>query len=92
MANETHEIIIKSAKKEYKCILREPDFDVYSNAMMILERPKGGSDRLGAGKFVIETCWLSGDEAIKVDTKLLVSASIPALELLNIWDAELKKK
>ena len=52
-----------------------------------------GLDRMGAGKFILDTCIVSGDrKEIYDDVKCLAAASLDAFELLDIYTSELKKK
>ena len=93
MAEKQHEIIVKLPEgKEAKCILREPNFEVYGMAMVAGTNSTGKFNEIAAGKFVLDTCWVEGDEIIKKDTKAYVSAAWEAYDLISIYTAELKKK
>jgi hypothetical protein len=48
-------------------------------------------DSIGAGQWILETCWIEGDEEIKTDMDLLIAASLQAVTLVNIYDGEIKK-
>ncbi|MCP3682137.1 MAG: hypothetical protein GY861_05540 [bacterium] len=78
--------------KEYSCNLREPGFEELSNALVNMSRQDGRVNRAAGGKFLLVTCWEDGDEIIKQNPKMLLSASLKAAELVDIYDSEIKKK
>ncbi len=86
-------ITVKVSEKEsYKCELREPEFEELAHALALMSM-EGGRVNLGrAGRFIIESCWVSGDKKIKTDAKILLSASLEAAELIEIFETEIKKK
>lgn len=75
-----------------KCILRKPNRKVLGEVLSLLS-PIGGQrpDILSAGEWILKTCWEDGDERIKSEDDLLIAASLKAVELVEIKEAELKK-
>ena len=76
---------------KYSCILREPTFDEYALATTAMITSTGQVNMAAAGKIIIQTCWIEGDEQIKKDDKLLFAASMKAASIINVQEAELKK-
>ena len=92
MIESTYTIIIKNKdSKELSCVIREPGFDEYVMAISAIRLPGGGISMAKGGKFLLDTCWISGDEEIRKDAKMLYTASIQAASLLEIYDSDIKK-
>lgn len=87
-----YRIIIHTPERDYACYLKEPDFDVYANALIAMQKPSGKIDRLGAGRFVLQVCWVAGDPEIKKVARLEATAAFDAAGLVDIFQAEIKKK
>lgn len=88
---EVLRLLLPNKVKEYKCILREPVWEEYLGAMEAIRMPSGKTNIAKCGRFVLETCWLDGDEEIKTVPSLLYSASLDAYDLIEVHDTELKK-
>lgn len=89
---EIHTITVKDRNgNEYSCRLKEPGFEEMNMAFMALETKGGKVDYAGAGRVIMNTCWVDGDEIIKVNAKLLFAACLQASSLVEIYHAEVKK-
>lgn len=88
---------IKSWKEKYgsvyelsvegkKAYLRKPDRKTLSYASTA-----GQTDPLKFNEVLLKGCWLGGDEEIRTDDELFLSASAKLGELIQIKEAELKK-
>lgn len=93
---QTHDVVYDIKVGGYYCLLKEPDRNVYSSAMSLLMAVPGLSTRkdtdlIGAGTKILQGAWLEGDEQIMSQDKLLVSAAMPAIQLLDVVEAEIKK-
>lgn len=77
--------------KNYTCKLSKPSMAVVEAAMAFVAPTKGDPQYFQAGKIIINSCWCSGDEEIKEDDQLFMSACMKAYELIELKDAELKK-
>lgn len=80
--------------KTYECTIKKPDLNVIKTVMALMTpipEMNKQMDSIGAGQWIIETCWIEGDEEIKTDVDLLVPASLQAVSLVNIYDAAIKK-
>jgi len=87
----THTLTISDGEKNYTCKLREPEFEEYSMSLIALKSVNGKTNIAGAGKFILESCWVEGDDEIRNNSKLLFNASIFAFELIDFYDGEIKK-
>lgn len=86
-------LTVKISKEEsYKCELREPGFEELAHALMLMTTASGKANTLLGGRFLIESCWVKGDEKIKKDTKLLFSAAFEASKLIEVFETNIKKK
>ena len=84
-------IEVKTDSKTYTCVLKEPGFDELAEALALMTGITGRMQLARAGRFLVESCWKSGDPEIKKDDKLLFSASIQAASLIEAFDSDLKK-
>lgn len=66
--------------------LKKPDRKCMNFAMVTL--PK---NMIAAGKAVIKDCWLGGDEKLLTDDAYFSAAAFQAIELIEIYQARLKK-
>lgn len=67
------------------CFIKTPDDRVKNFALQNIAKPQD------AGAIIIKNCWLGGDERIRTDKGLLGSASLQALEFIEIHQAKVKK-
>ncbi|MDR0814761.1 MAG: hypothetical protein LBN37_03300 [Bacteroidales bacterium] len=68
------------------CYLKKPSRKALGYASMAAQ-----SNPLKFNEVILEDCWLGGDEEIKKDDNLFLSASKKLAELIEIEDAELGK-
>lgn len=95
------EYTIKVNGKEYKAVLKEPNFTDFRMAQMASSF-NGQYDSLAAGSSLIQHCWLSGSEELKDGDSEKASPDVSkayatlAAEVYNdiflSLDAEIKKK
>lgn len=78
--------------KTYSCQLREPSRKIIGQATGMM-MPVGGQvpDITQPGEYILKNCWISGDEIIMEDEKLLTGASMQCMEMIQIPTATLKK-
>jgi len=78
--------------KEYKCQLSAIDRTVLEIVIGLI-MPSGGEkpQYLKAGELILNSCWCSGDEQIRTDEQLLISASMSAYKLFELKKTTLKK-
>ena len=85
-------INVKKDDKTYTVYLREADKKVISTAFSQMRNvSKENFDMIAIGEMILRSCFLGGDVEILNDAKLLISASIKCYELIEIYDAEIKK-
>jgi len=55
--------------------------------------PSGGEkpQYLKAGELILNSCWISGDELIRTDEQMLISAAMSAYKLFELKKTNLKK-
>jgi hypothetical protein len=77
---------------EYKCQLSPID-RVVLEIVIGLIMPTGGEKPkyLQAGELILNSCWVSGDEQIRKDEQLLISACMSAYKLFELKKTILKK-
>lgn len=77
--------------KTYKCKLKEIDRDTLEDAMGFAMPNVGNPMVLTAGRLILFNSWLEGDEEIKKDEELLISACLVAYQLIDLKTATIKK-
>lgn len=80
---EVYKISVESGES---CILRKPNRKELSYASMA-----GKNDPLKFNELILNACWLAGDEAIKTDDTLFLSASAKIADIIEVKEAELEK-
>jgi hypothetical protein len=93
---QTYTILIDANDRDrtYSCTIKKPDLKVMKTVMALMTpvpQMNKEMDSIGAGQWILETCWIEGDEEIKTDMDLLIAASLQAVTLVNIYDGEIKK-
>ena len=68
------------------CYLHKPTRKTLSYASVA-----GKNDALKFNEIVLRDCWLAGDEEIKTDDTLFISASAKLADLIDVKEAELEK-
>ena len=68
-----------------KAYLKTPNRKVISMATAV-----GGKDPIRFGELILENCWLGGDERIKTDDDLFLSANAVLGNLIKIKTASIK--
>ena len=86
-----YELTVKGDDKDYKCKLCKPKMAVIETAMAFIIPTRGEPQYFQAGKIIINSCWVSGDEEIREDDQLFMSACMQAYELVEMKDTSLKK-
>lgn len=88
---EFAEIVVKVGKEKKVVKLIEPNFTILAKAFSELtsgEKP----DIVGAGKVVFDACAFEGHQDIIGNPKAYLAACIQASSLVEVAEAELKKK
>lgn len=69
-----------------KGYLKKPSRTTMNFALATLPR-----DIIKAGKAVLRDCWLGGDERLRNDENYAATAALQVIELIEIYQARLKK-
>lgn len=77
--------------REYTCFLKPINRQTFGVAMAKAIPSSGMPDYVGAGEIILNTAWLDGDEELKKDDSLLLSAAMQAYGLIEIKTSSLKK-
>lgn len=77
--------------REYTCFLKAINRQTFGVAMAKAIPASGQPDYVGAGEIILFTAWLDGDEELKKDDSLLLSAAMQAYGLIEIKTSSLKK-
>lgn len=87
------EIIITHNETEIVIPMREPTFEEMSAAFMALTRIKGNTDIAAAGRVLLKSCadYAKTPDIVWKNAKLEFSAALKAAELIEIYEADLKK-
>ena len=70
----------------YRVDLKKPSRKALGAAAVI-----GKSDPMKYNEFLLNNCWLEGDEVIKTDDALFLGVSAQLAEIIEIKEATLKK-
>lgn len=84
---EVYELNIPLENDKVTCYLRKPDRKTIAYALSVRD-----TNPLKAKEIVLENCFLAGDERIKTDDELFLSACTVLDEMIVVRVAELKKK
>lgn len=85
------QLTVKSEEDvEYTCYLKKPNRGIMEQALGLMGK-QGSPEMIRAGEVVLLGCWVDGDDIIKKDEDLLVSASLQAAAMLETLETSLKK-
>lgn len=91
-AGTAYDITVTKDGREYHAYLKEADKATISLAMSKMRNVnKDNFDMIEIGELILRKCFLGGDVEIITEDKLLISASIQAYELIEIYDSTIKK-
>ena len=78
--------------KEYSCQLSKPSRQIIGQATGMM-MPVNGQvpDISRAGEWILQNCWIEGDEIIKEDDDLLFAACMQCMEMVKMKTTTLKK-
>lgn len=83
---QKHGEIFKISVDGKSCLLRKPSRKELSYASVA-----GKDNPLRFNETILNACWLAGDEEIKTDDTLFLSASAKIADIIEIKEAELEK-
>ncbi len=69
------------------CYVKKPDRSVLGKTSRLLE-----INPIAANEVILDSIWLAGDQRIKMDDEMFLSASIMITELVTVRMSTLKKK
>lgn len=69
------------------CYLKAPSRDQYGVIAQVAQKKTG----LAGGFYILNDCWLGGDDLIKKVDKIYVSAAISAMELFDFLPSSISK-
>ncbi len=72
--------------EDKSCILKKPDRKTLSYATSVASK-----DPMKFNEIMLNGCWLGGDEEIKTDDSLFLSAAAKIAELIEVKESELVK-
>jgi hypothetical protein len=78
--------IYKITVEDKVCYLRKPSRKALGYASAV-----GKTNPIKFNEILLNDCWLGGDEVIKTDDNLFLSASAKLAELIDVKEAELEK-
>lgn len=78
--------IFRIKVEDKECYLKKPTRKILGYASVA-----GQSNPLGFNEVIMRDCWLGGDEQMRNDDTLFLSACSKIAELIEIKDAELEK-
>lgn len=83
---EKHEAVFKLSVEDKVAYLRSPDRKTLSFASKV-----GAQDPMKFNEYILENCWLAGDEEIKTKDSLFMSASGQLSNIIQIAESSLEK-
>lgn len=82
-----YSLIVKGENdQQHVAFFKKPTRPVLSSYMALVNR-----DPMKAREIIFSNCWIEGDEVIKTDEDLYVSALLQIDDLIEIRSAEVKK-
>lgn len=69
------------------CYVKQPGRPIVARALSLLSQNKP----LEAGEFILENCHVGGSQEVLTDERLKMSASMQAIQLVELLDGELAK-
>ena len=81
------EITIKDVVYE----LTEPTFAIYSLALQKMLKSSGEINLIDAGKIIFDGCFKGKLDEVQKDVKLYISLCLKCAELVEVYEADLKK-
>ncbi|KMQ70240.1 hypothetical protein [Chryseobacterium koreense] len=81
-----HGSVFKITVEDKVCYLKTPDRKALSYASSVASK-----DPLKFNEILLKSAWLAGDEEIKTDDTLFLSASSKLAEIIEVKEAELEK-
>ena len=81
-----HEAIFKIVVEDKACYLHSPNRKTLSEASVV-----GAQNPMAFNEYILEKCWLAGDEEIKTKDSYFLAASGQLAEILNFKEATLEK-
>ncbi len=87
-ANAVYEITVDD---KYKCYLKEIDRETYELVLGLIMPTNGQPKYVLAGEIILNRLWVGGDDIVKTQDDLLVSAAMAAYKLIDIKGSDLKK-
>jgi hypothetical protein len=85
-------MIITIKEKNYELI--EPNFNIMSLALQKMLKSTGEINLIDAGKIIFDGCYKANEgklEEIQKDVKLYISLCLKCAELVEVYEADLKK-
>lgn len=90
ISNLTQLSVHSESGVEYVCYLKKPNRGMMEQALGLMGK-HGSPEMIRAGEVVLLGCWVDGDDIIKKDEDLLVSASLQAIGMVETLETSLKK-
>ena len=93
--SKKEELFVIDFGDKITCTLRRPSRKIVAEALGIMvPMTEGGKpDIIGAGEWILATCWVEGDDRIKdPEGEYVITAAMKAFSLVKLKSAELKKK
>ena len=82
-------MIILINEIEYE--LSEPTFQVMSLALQKMLKSTGEINLIDAGKIIFDGCYKGKLDEVQKDVKLYISLCLKSAELVEVYEAEIKK-
>lgn len=82
---KVYEVIIEDDGEKFAGYFKRPDMDVFSSVNKISK-----TDEVRAAGILFDNCWLGGDNIIRDDSVLRMSATAQLKNIMAVKSAELK--
>ena len=74
------------------CVIREPSVTESGKIVpMLVKIGDNEPDFIGAGKLLVNNCWVAGDDKIRKDDDLLAEIAFAAISIIKLKVADVKK-
>lgn len=84
----THTIVLENG---LGCIIRKPNAKITGMVLNKLSNFNGEIDSVGAGKIILENCWVCGDQEVLDNPDFALFAGIQCVSTVKIMQGSIKK-
>lgn len=85
---ETHTIVLENG---LGCIIKKPNANLLGKVINKISAFVGSPDIVGAGKLILDNCWMCGDKEIQENEEFALYAAMQCVTVVNVMQGSIKK-